>query len=98
MPTPHHDPAKLDLRHGLTFDKTKNSWRLRVTISRGRKLVGCRVPIWLHTTDASIAVLKRDAILDGFRAVKINIIQRPQKRTHNETSPSVGANEKANDN
>lgn len=46
MPTPHHDPAKLDLRHGLTFDKTKNSWRLRVTISRGRKLVGCRVPIW----------------------------------------------------
>ncbi len=70
---------QLDLRHGLTFDKAKG-YRLRVTISRGRKIVGRRIPIWLHTNDMEIAKLKRDAIVEGYRKIGLIVVQRAQRR------------------
>lgn len=69
----------LDLRHGLTFDKVKG-YRLRVTISRGRLIMGRRIPIWLHTHDMEIAKLKRDAIVEGYRKIGLVVVQRPQRR------------------
>jgi hypothetical protein len=69
----------LDLRHGLTFDKIKG-YRLRVTISRGRKIIGRRIPIWLHTRDLEVAMLKRDAIVEGYRKIGLIVVQRPQRR------------------
>jgi hypothetical protein len=75
----------LDLRHGLTFDKLKG-YLLRVTISRGRKVVGRRIPIWLHTKDIEIAKLKRDAVVDGYRKIGMVVVQRAQRRPDNERS------------
>jgi hypothetical protein len=67
----------LDVRHGLCLDKVKG-YKLRLTISRGTKLVGKRVQVWLHTRDESLAIVKRDAILAGYRGLGLTIIQHAQ--------------------
>lgn len=76
---------KLDLRHGLCFDRTKQRWFLRLSIFRGRRLVSKRVKITFGRDDTlATAQLKRDAILQGMRALGIVIIQRNQRRPKRE--------------
>jgi hypothetical protein len=73
----------LDVRHNLTFDSRKGRHVARFTVDRGGKLVGKRVAIRIPTTDAEIAVMVRDAVLDFCLAVGLRITRRAQKRKQN---------------
>ena len=77
------DKPKLDLSHGLTLDARKG-YKLRVTISRGRKLVGKRITIQLGTRDELCARLKKDLILHAYSRLGITITTRPQTRRKND--------------
>jgi hypothetical protein len=55
----------------------------RLPARRGGKLVGKRVAIRIPTTDAEIAVMVRDAVLDFCLAVGLRITRRAQKRKQN---------------
>lgn len=75
------DGKKLDVLHGLFFDRDKKRWTLKVSIFRGRKLVSKRVRIRFNPEDTEeTAILKRDAILTGYRMIGLTIIQRAQRR------------------
>lgn len=75
------EKPKLDLRHGLCFDRQKNRWFLRISISRGRKLVSKRVKITFdHGDTLSTAIAKRELILKAMRALGIVIVQRSNQR------------------
>lgn len=81
------EKPKLDLRHGLCFDRMKQRWFLRISICRGRKLVSRRVKITFGPGDTlETAQLKRDAILQGMRALGLVIVQRYQRRPKREGS------------
>ncbi|MBK1884687.1 hypothetical protein JIN85_19910 [Luteolibacter pohnpeiensis] len=66
--------------HNLSWDKSKHSWKLRVTLDLGKKIVGKRLTVMLKTADEKIAIEKRDAILEGYKRVGLTVRVRKQKR------------------
>lgn len=65
--------------HHLFWDKQKQKWELRVTVDMGQKVVGKRIKIRFKAPDHFIATVKRDAILEAFKALGLKIRPRLQK-------------------
>ena len=65
--------------HHLCWDEQKQRWTLRVTVDMGTKVVGRRLCIRFRATDLFIACVKRDAILEAFKALGLSIRPRLQK-------------------
>lgn len=66
--------------HGLTWDKAKRRWVLKLTLDIDKRLVGHRIVVHLRTTDARVAIAKREAILDAFGKLGIKVSKRAQRR------------------
>lgn len=66
--------------HGLTFDRAKRKFRLRLTIHRGRKVVGKRLCVWVRTDDETVAMIARDAALQLCGALGLKCAHRFQRR------------------
>jgi hypothetical protein len=58
------------------LDRKRNRWRLRVTVSRGEKVVGKRLVIHTGTTDYDEALIRRELIAEAYRALGLTIIDR----------------------
>jgi hypothetical protein len=76
--------------HHLVFDHQKNKWTLRVTVDMGPKVVGKRVKVLFKAQDLVIACIKRDAILEAFKALGLKIHPRMQKPTKAQPDPPTG--------
>lgn len=77
---PDATPAPTDYgSHHLVWDKQKQRWTLRVTVDMGKQLVGKRVCVRFRAPDIFIAIVKRDAILEAFKALGLKIRPRLQK-------------------
>lgn len=75
------DDERLAALHALTFEPRKDRWRLRITVSRGPKMVGKRLLIDLPGfTEEQAIEAKRVALaalaLVGLQAVKSRPIRR----------------------
>ncbi len=67
--------------HGLTWDRAKERWKLRVTLDRGRKLVGKRVGLYLQRgLDEQTAMECRNALVEGIEALGLQVKFRPVSR------------------
>lgn len=75
--------SELQWLHGLTWDKSKGRWKLRLTLDMGRKVVGKRISIPLRTADEKVAIQKRDGIVEGYRRIGLTVRGRalPRKDT-----------------
>jgi hypothetical protein len=71
--------------HHLVWDKQKQKWTLRVTVDMGSKIVGKRLCIRFRAPDLFIACVKRDAMLEAFKALGLVIRPRLQKNKKKET-------------
>lgn len=65
--------------HHIVWDKQKQKWTLRVTVDMGKKIVGKRVCVRFRAPDMFLATIKRDAILEAFKALGLKIRPRLQK-------------------
>jgi hypothetical protein len=71
---------QLQRLHNLSWDRSKKSWKLRVTLDLGKKIVGKRITLVLKTADESLAIAKRDAVIAGYRKIGLTVRVRKQAR------------------
>ena len=69
--------------HHLVWDDQKKKWTLRVTVDMGPKVVGKRIMVRFKAPDLFIATIKRDAIMEAFKALGLKIRPRLQKSSKN---------------
>jgi hypothetical protein len=65
--------------HHLVWDENKKRWSMRVTVDIGEKLCGKRVCVRFKAQDLHVATIKRDAIIEAFRALGLKIRPRMQR-------------------
>lgn len=78
------DEPQFEVLHNLSYDRSKGRYRCRFTIFRGRKVVGKRLAIHLHTSDRTAAIVARDSILCALQQLGLTIIRRRQRRNSND--------------
>ena len=73
-------PKSFDVHHALTFDQRKKRCVIKLTIDRGKKVVGKRVAVRIPTSDLEVAALARDSILQFCEAIGLKVTRRAQQR------------------
>lgn len=74
--------------HHLAWDSAKKRFKLRATVKVGEKVVGRRVTIHFHTSDAEAAIHQRDGAFAAFRALGLKLMDRDQRR-NDPASPAL---------
>lgn len=71
------EPAvRLNRMHGLSWDTSKGTFRLRVTLDVGKKVVGKRLQFLLPTSDTHTAIVMRDSIIRGYQKLGLKVTTR----------------------
>lgn len=71
-------PSK-DLHH-LSFDKSKDTWKLRLTLFSGKIFKGRQICISLGRCTEDAAIAQRDLIIEAFGKAGIEVAFRRQRR------------------
>jgi len=62
------------------LDRKRKHWRLRITVSRGRTIIGKRLVIHTGTTDLEEAQIRRELVAEAYRELGLTIIDRREVR------------------
>lgn len=65
--------------HHLSLDRSKGTWKIRLTLTRDAEKVGERVTIALGRCDEITALLLRDKVIEGFTKAGVPFASRLQK-------------------